>query len=71
MSNKVVVFLVSNGIYNAGDIAGFAPNEAERLVGGGVAKYHEPSVDRSVEVSKDSVEPPKPRKKRRVKRPAE
>jgi len=32
-----VTFLVGNGLYNAGETAGFTPQRAKELIGGGVA----------------------------------
>lgn len=57
-SRLLVRFLTGNPPYNAGEVAGFAPAEAERLVSAGTAVYHNDPVLRALPAVKDVAAPP-------------
>jgi len=45
MKRVVIEFTASEGLYNAGDVAGFSPEVSQKIVEGGKAFYYEEPKD--------------------------
>lgn len=61
-----IKFVTNYGIYFAGDIAGFEPKEAKRLVDGLAAEYVEVESEKPLTVKQERVPKKKAVRKKRI-----